>query len=130
VDFVGQGPTLFGNRTLQRKWSQLTDVHVRRLLLHAEKLCATSVKYLVFEPNDPITWKKFEQMCNKHLAGIAAARGLEKFEVKCDASTNTVALRRQRRMKGKLFLTPQGAGEGIELDFAIFAAGAEFEEAA
>jgi phage tail sheath protein FI len=128
VDFVGQGPTLFGNRTLQREWSQLTDVHVRRMLLHAEKLCATSVKYLVFEPNDPTTWKKFETLCNKHLADIASKRGLETFKVKCDASTNPVALRQQRRMRGKLYLVPQGAAEGIELDFAIFAAGAEFSE--
>jgi phage tail sheath protein FI len=128
VDFVGQGPTLFGNRTLQRKWSQLTDVHVRRMLLHAEKLCATSVKYLVFEPNDPTTWKKFTTLCNKHLSDIASKRGLETFKVKCDASTNPAAQRQQRRMKGKLFLTPVPGAEGIELDFAIFASGAEFSE--
>ena len=130
VDFYDGGPTLYGNRTLQRKWSFLTDVHVRRLLLHAEKLCATSVKYLVFEPNDPTTWKKFETVCNKHLADIAAARGLERFEVQCNESTNSTLYRNTRRMKGKLFLTPIGAAEGIEMDFSIFASGAEFEEAA
>lgn len=128
VDFAGQGPTLFGNRTLQRKWSQLTDVHVRRMLLHAEKLCATSVKYLVFEPNDPTTWKKFETLCNKHLSDIAARRGLEDFKVQCDASTNPLAQRQRRKMKGKLFLTPVPGAEAIELDFAIFASGAEFSE--
>jgi hypothetical protein len=128
VDFVGQGPTLFGNRTLQRTWSQLTDVHVRRMLLHAEKLCATSVKYLVFEPNDPTTWKKFTTLCNKHLGDIAAKRGLESFKVKCDASTNPPAQRQRRTMKGKLYLTPIPGAEAIELDFAIFASGAEFSE--
>jgi len=130
VDFANGGPTIYGNRTLQRAWSQLTDVHVRRLLLHAEKLCATSVRYLVFEPNDPLTWKKFEQVCNKHLTEIAGARGLEDFRVQCDETTNTTLYRRTRRMKGKLFLIPQGAAEGIELDFSVYASGAEFEEAA
>jgi hypothetical protein len=128
VDFVGQGPTLFGNRTLQRKWSQLTDVHVRRLLLRAEKLCATSVKYLVFEPNDPTTWKKFQTVCNKHLGDIAAQRGLESFKVVCDGTTNPPTLRRRRSMKGKLYLTPTPGAEGIEMDFAVFASGVEFSE--
>lgn len=128
VDFVGQGPTLFGNRTLQRKWSQLTDVHVRRMLLHAEKLIATSVKYLVFEPNDPTTWKKFEVLSNKHLSDIAARRGLEGFKVKCDASTNPAAKRQKRTMKGKLYVIPVPGAEAIEIDFAIFASGAEFSE--
>jgi hypothetical protein len=129
VNFATGGLTLYGNRTLQRKWSKLTDVHVRRLMLHAEKLCATSVKYLVFEPNDPITWKKFETICNRHLSEIAAARGLERFEVQCNETTNTPYYINTRRMKAKLFVTPMGAAEGIELDFSIFASGAEFEEA-
>jgi hypothetical protein len=131
VDFAQDGPTFYGNKTLYRSLtSQLVDLHVRRLLLYAEKLCATSVKYLVFEPNDPNTWKKFEQMCNKHLKDIASARGLEAFQVTCNESTNPVALRRQKRMKGKLSLIPQGAAEAIDLDFGIFAAGASFDEAA
>jgi phage tail sheath protein FI len=128
VNFVNDGLTIFGNRTLQRTFSQLTDFHIRRLLLYAEKLCATAVKYLVFEPGDPNTWKKFEQLCNEKLSAIAGARGLEAFKVKCDATTNTTVLRRTRRMKGKLYLIPYGAAEGIEMDFAVFATGAEFSE--
>jgi len=128
VNFAADGLVLYGNRTLQRKWSMLTDVHVRRLLLHAEKLCATSAKYLVFEPNDPITWKKYETMCNRHLSEIAAARGLDRFEVQCNSTTNTAFYLSTRRMRAKLFVLPRGAAEGIEIDFSIFATGAEFTE--
>ena len=128
VDFIGQGPTLFGNRTLLRTESALSNWHVRRMLLRAEKLCASSTKFLIFEPNDPITWKKFELLCNPILANIASQRGIEVFRVRCDESTNPVQQRTQRRMKGKLSVKPYDIAEVLELDFAIYASYAEFTE--
>lgn len=128
VDFIGQGPTLFGNRTLQRVESALTSVHVRRMLLHAEKLSASAVKFLIFEPNDPVTWRKFEFLVNPILEFIAANQGLAQFRVVVNASTNPPEQRRQRKMRGKILLEPIEAAEIIEIDFAIFATGAEFTE--
>lgn len=125
VEFL-TGITLFGNRTLQRKESALADIHVRRLLVYAEKLVANSVKALVFEPSDTFTWRKFELLVNPILQNIQDARGLEKFKVICDETTNPPALRNQRRMNGKILLKPFSAAEVIEVDFALFAAGAEF----
>lgn len=128
VQFQSDGVVFFGNRTLQRARSALDNIHVRRLLLHAEKLCATSVKYLLFDPNDPVTWKKFEILCNAVLSPIQAERGLEKFKVICDESTNPASQRAQKKMRGKLLLKVIEAAEIIELDFAIFSTGAEFTE--
>jgi hypothetical protein len=106
----------------------LADVHVRRLLLHAEKLCATAVRVLLFEPNDPITRKKYEQLCNPILANIAANRGLERFDVSVSDELNPPEVRRQKRLRGRLSLIPIDATEIIEIDFAIFSTGAEFTE--
>jgi phage tail sheath protein FI len=128
VDFVGQGPTLFDNWTLQRTPTALDQVHVRRLLLHAEKLCATAVKYLVFEPHDPVTWKRFTQLCNTELSAIAASRGLETFKVICDESTNPASQRANKVMKGKLLMVPINAVRELVMDFAVYASGTEFEE--
>jgi hypothetical protein len=125
VEFIS-GITLYGNRTLQRKESALADIHVRRLLVYAEKLVANSVRALVFEPNDPYTWRKFELLVNPILQHIKDSRGLEEFRVVCDATTNPSALRNQRRMNGKILLKPFGAAEVVEADFALFASGAEF----
>jgi len=130
VNFSDVGLVLFGNRTLFRKDSLLADVHVRRLLIHAEKLIASAVRVLVFEPNDPITWKKFEQLVNPILGSIASNRGLEKFEVIIGPAQNPAAQRRMKIMRGRLNLTPIDAAEQIEIDFAVFATGAEFDEAA
>lgn len=128
VDFAGVGLVLFGNRTLLRRNSLLADVHVRRLLIHAEKLIASTVRVLVFEPQDPITWKKFENLVNPILASIAANRGLEKFEVVINGTLNPPAQRRQKVMRGRINLTPLDAVEQLEIDFAVFSTGAEFTE--
>ena len=128
VDFVNQGPTLFGNRTLQRKETALVSLHVRRMLLHAEALIANSVKFLIFEPNDPVTWRKFELMVNPILEFIGANQGLEEFRVQADASTTPIELRRQRRMNGKIIIKPLEAAEAIGIDFGLLATGAEFTE--
>lgn len=125
VEFL-TGITLYGNRTLQRKESALSDIHVRRLLIYAEKLVANAVRALVFEPNDPFTWKRFELLVNPIMENIKAARGLEEYKVICNETTNTAALRNQRRMNGKILLKPFSAAEVIEVDFALFATGAEF----
>ena len=69
-------------------------------------------------------------LVNPILQNIAANRGLEEFQIKCDESTNPAAQRNQKTMRGKLYLTPVLASERIELDFTVFAAGADFNEAA
>jgi len=128
VNFQGKGLTIYGNRTLQRRNTALNSLHVRRMLLYAEKVCATAVAALQFNPNDPVTWRQFTQLCSAELARIKAGRGIEDFKVICDATTNTAALRQNKTMRGKLLVIPIEAAEIIQLDFAIFATGATFDE--
>jgi len=123
------GITFFGNRTALRRDSALNSLHIRRLLLHAEKLIATAVRFLVFEPNDPVTWNRFVQLVNPILATIQADRGLERFSVRCDETTNPPEVRRQKTMRGRIQLIPIEAAEIVEIDFAVFQSGAEFTEA-
>jgi hypothetical protein len=120
---------IFGNKTLQRTETALASVHIRRMLLHAKKLCASAVKVLVFDPNDPVSWKRFEQFCNPVLEEIASRRGLEVFKVTCNATTNPPSQRAKRIMRGTITLKPIEAAERIILDFALQAVGAEFTEA-
>ncbi len=125
---LGEGATIFGNRTLQRTESAFANIHVRRLLVHAKKLIASSVKVLVFDPNDPITWKRFTQLVNPILEGIAARRGLTEFSVQCDENTNPAAQRRQRIMRGVIALTVPDVVERLIIDFAVQMSGSEFTE--
>ena len=122
------GIKLFGNRTTHRVDSELDSIHVRRMLIYAETVIATSVKFLLFEPNDPITWRKFELLVNPVLEQIKAGRGIDEFFVSCNSSTNPVEQRQQGVMRGKIGVRPIGAAEIIYNDFALFATGAEFTE--
>jgi phage tail sheath protein FI len=126
VNFADGGITLYGNRTLQIKPTQLSSVHARRLMLHVMKVTATATKYLVFEPNDPKTWEQYCDLVNPILGNIAANRGLSKFIVICDESTNPAAQRNNKTMKAKLKLEPIPGAEIIEQDFAVYDSGVEF----
>jgi hypothetical protein len=122
------GIVIFGNRTTQRKRTALDSIHIRRMLIHAEKLCATAVRVLVFDPNDAQTWRTFTRLCNDVLDVIKGARGIEEFKVICDSTTNPAVQRQNKTMRGKLLIKPVEAAEIIILDFALFATGANFDE--
>lgn len=128
VDFSRDGITIWGQRTLQRTPSALDRVNVRRMLLYAEKLVATVTKVLVFEPNDEYTWRRATNLINPILKSIKDSRGLEKFSVVIDESTNPPYLRNQNRMGGKLFLIPTKAAEVLVFDFILLPSGAEFSD--
>lgn len=123
-DFASSGVTVYGNRTLSRVSGPLDSIHVLRMLLFVKKAVATSVLYLLGNPNDPVTWRDFVQTVEPILRSVTAARGLESFSVKCDAETNPPALRAQKTMRGVVFLKHIDAAEIIEVDFALQSSGA------
>jgi phage tail sheath protein FI len=129
VNFLETGLTLYGNRTLQRRPTQRTSVHVERLLLHVMKVCATATKYLVFEPNDPKTWQKYTDLVNPILENISARRGLSKFLVTCDESTNPASQINNKTMRAKIKLQPIPGSEILEQDFNVYDSGVELVEA-
>lgn len=124
-----EGLRVWGNRTLQRRLTALNSIHIRRMLLYVEKVCATAVKYLVFDPNDRTTWEEFTSLVSRELSNVQAKRGLESFKVICDESTNPPEQRQRKTMRGKILIKPIEAAEIIFLDFALFATGSgEFNE--
>lgn len=128
VNFIPDGITIWGQKTTQRKASSLDRVNVRRLLLFAEKTIATSVRYLLFEPNDPVTWRRFVGLVQPVLATIKGRRGLEEFRVICDETTNPPELRDRNTMRGLLLLKPTKTAEIIQVDFTLLSSGATFAE--
>jgi len=128
VDFQGSGPTLFGSQTLLRRDSILQQVHVRRLLIFARAAIRTSVKFLLWEPNDDVTRRRFVKRVGAILESIKGGRGLEDFAVIADKSVNTPDVINERRLVGKVLLKPFNAVERIEIDFALFDQGADFNE--
>lgn len=128
VNFTRDGLTIWGQRTLQRRPTALDRVNVRRLLLYLEKVIATSVRYLVFEPNDPVTWRRFINLVEPALDFVKTHRGLYEYKVICDDTVNPAIEIDRNRMTGKIMLKPTKSAEVINLDFTLVSTGASFNE--
>jgi uncharacterized protein len=128
VKFPKDGITVWGQRTLQRAPTALDRVNVRRLLLYLRKVVARAVKYLVFEPNDPATWRRFVNLIEPFMETVKTRRGVYDYAVICDETTNTPDVIDQNTMVGRIYLKPTKAAEVINVDFVLTTTGAKFEE--
>lgn len=128
VDFASGGPTIWGNSTLLRRSSMLQQVHVIRLVIYARRVLATSLRFVVFEPTDPVTMRRIKQTVNPVLETIAGQQGLADFRVIVDESINPPEVLNQRKLNAQLLLKPYNAVEELNTTFAIFSQGVGFPE--
>jgi len=126
VNFVGEGLTIWGQKTLLRDTKATNRVNVRRLLIYAERLVAKMAKSFVFEPNDETAWADFTRKANAILEPIRIRRGLYSYTVVMDSNTNTSETIDQNRMIGYIFLQPVKTAEFIEVYFTITSTGETF----
>ena len=128
ASFPGQGVTIFGQKTLQKKASALDRVNVRRLLIRVKKFIASSSRFLLFEQNTAATRRRFLDMANPFLEQIQSQSGLNAFRVVMDETNNTPDTIDRNFLVGQLFLQPTRTAEFIVLDFTIQRSGATFPE--
>jgi len=126
--FPGQGVTVFGQKTLQKKSSALDRINVRRLLIKVKKFIASSSRFLVFEQNTNATRQRFLNIVNPFLDTVQSQSGLSAFRVVMDGSNNTPDTIDRNQLIGQLFLQPTRTAEFIVLDFTVQPTGASFPE--
>ena len=126
--FPGQGVTVFGQKTLQKKNSALDRINVRRLLIRVKKFIASSSRFLVFEQNTAATRRRFLGIVNPFLENVQSQSGLSAFRVVMDETNNTPDTIDRNQLVGQLFLQPTRTAEFIVLDFTIQPTGASFPE--
>ena len=126
--FPGQGVTVFGQKTLQKKSSALDRINVRRLLIKVKKFIASSSRFLVFEQNTAATRRRFLGIVNPFLENVQSQSGLSAFRVVMDETNNTPDTIDRNQLVGQLFLQPTRTAEFIVLDFTIQPTGASFPE--
>ena len=126
--FPGQGVTVFGQKTLQKKSSALDRINVRRLLIRVKKFIASSSRFLVFEQNTNATRQRFLNIVNPFLDKVQSQSGLSAFRVVMDETNNTPDTIDRNQLVGQLFLQPTRTAEFIVLDFTIQPTGASFPE--
>ncbi len=126
--FPGQGVTVFGQKTTQKKASALDRVNVRRLLINLKKFVANSSRNLVFEQNTSDLRNQFLNIVNPYMEQVQANQGLNAFRVVMDDSNNTPETIDRNQLIGQIFIQPARTAEFIVLDFVVQPTGAAFPE--
>ena len=126
--FPGQGVTVWGQKTLQKKASALDRINVRRLLIRLKKFIASSSRFLVFEQNNSKTRARFLNIVNPFLEQVQSNSGLNAFRVVMDESNNTPDVVDRNVLYGQIFVQPTRTAEFIVLDFTVQPTGATFPE--
>jgi hypothetical protein len=126
--FAGQGIVVWGQKTLQARASALDRVNVRRLLITARKLIASTAKYFVFEPNNGKTRSDLTNAINPILEKMQKNQGIEKFKVVCDDSNNTPETIDRNILVGDIYLQPTRTAEIFIFNFNITRSGVSFGE--
>ena len=126
--FPGQGVTVWGQKTLQKKASALDRINVRRLLIKVKKFIASASRFLVFEQNTNATRKRFLSIANPFLEQVQSNSGLNAFKVIMDESNNSPDVVDRNILYGQIFLQPTRTAEFIVLDFTVQPTGATFPE--
>ncbi len=126
--FSGQGIVVWGQKTLQAKASALDRVNVRRLLLTARKLIASTAKYFVFEPNNGKTRSDLVNAINPILEKIQKNQGIEQFKVVIDSTNNPPDVVDRNQLVGDIYIQPTRTAEIFIFNFNITRTGVAFGE--
>lgn len=128
VSFNGEGPVLYGNKTLQAKPSAFDRMNVRRLFIVLEKAIAKAAQYTLFEFNDEFTRAQFRNLTEPFLRDVKGRRGIYEFLVVCDETNNTPEVIDRNEFKGDIYIKPARTAEFITLNFIATKTGIEFSE--
>ena len=126
--FPGQGVTVFGQKTTQKKASALDRVNVRRLLINIKSFISRTSRTLVFEQNTSALRDQFLNTANPFLEQVQSNSGINAFRVVMDDTNNTPETIDRNQLIGQIFLQPTKTAEFIVLDFVVQPTGAAFPE--
>ena len=126
--FPGQGVTVFGQKTLQKKNTALDRINVRRLLIRVKKFIASASRFLVFEQNTATTRRAFLNIVNPFMEQVQSQSGVSAFRVVMDSTNNTPDTIDRNILYGQIFVQPTRTAEFVVLDFTVQPTGATFPE--
>ena len=125
ASFPGQGPVIFGQKTLQTKSTALDRVNVRRLLIEVKRVIGQIGEGLLFEQNTAATRGRFLNQVNPYLESIQQRQGIFAFRVVMDDTNNTPDVIDRNQLVGQIFIQPTRTAEFIVLDFNVTPTGVE-----
>lgn len=132
--YRGEGTVIWGQKTLQSKFSALSSINVRRMLIIIEKAMSISLRSFVFEPNNETTRFRVTALLDEYLGQLSTQgafqteTGDDGYRVLCDSTNNTSAVIDNNELRVDVFVKPVRAAEFIRLQTIVTTTGATFEE--
>ena len=126
--FSDSGLNIWGQRTLLSSSSALDRINARRLMMYMEESIGESSRFVVFQPNNPQTWRALIRLITPFLREIRDKGGLYAFRIQCDEETNPPAVIDRNEMVARVFVQTTKTAEFIELNFVLTNTGADFQE--
>lgn len=126
VNFPGQGPILYGDKTMLSAPSAFSRINVRRLFIVLETAIKLASQFTLFEFNDDFTRAQFKAMVNPYLASVQGQRGIYNYFVVCDTTNNPAAVIDANQFVGDIYIQPAKSINFIQLNFVAVGTGVTF----
>lgn len=117
--FPGEGPAVWGQKTLQKDPSALDRINVRRLLIRLKKYAVKVGRSLAFDPNTVTLRNTFLGILNPYFDMVVSKNGLYSYEIIMDESNNTATLIDRNQLRGQISIRPTKAAQKIIIPFNI-----------
>lgn len=128
VEFRGDGPVIWGQKTLLNRPSAFDRINVRRMFLVIEKAIATAARSFLFEFNNVFVRKRMLSVIEPFLREVQGRQGLTDFFVKIDEQNNPPSVIQRNELHADIYIKPTFVAEFIRLNFIAVPLGANFQE--
>lgn len=121
----GNGITIYGQKTLQKKASALDRVNVRRLMIELKRVVRNMASGILFEQNDKQLRDTFKKNLDNYLESVVKRRGLYGYKTVVE-EVNTPDVIDRNEFRCKIWIQPTKVIEFIYIDFTITNTGVDF----
>lgn len=121
----GNGITIYGQKTLQKKASALDRVNVRRLMIELKRTVRNMASGILFEMNDAQLRNTFKKNLDSYLESVVKRRGLYGYKTVVE-EVNTPDVIDRNEFRCKIWIQPTKVIEFIYIDFTITNTGVDF----
>jgi hypothetical protein len=128
VFFPGDGYTVWGQKTLQKKPSAFDRINVRRLFLVLEKATNAVMRYFVFEPNTVFTRTRVVNILTPIFEIPKNNEGVYDYLIVCDERNNTPQVIDNNELVLDIYLKPVRTAEFILINFYATRTDQDFTE--
>ena len=123
----GNGITIYGQKTLQKKATALDRVNVRRLMIELKKHVKDMASGILFEHNTKEIRNQFKGALDSYLESVVQRRGLYAYKTIVD-EINTPDVIDRNEFQCQIYVQPTKVIEFIYINFTITNTGVEFND--